>query len=454
MPVSASFSQCAVIGRRSWTTTYPSDILPPDLIWYKCNVPQGIDFSQYACTTFCCWFKFLPSLSSYIDFMIYTIARQAQNSYVLDMYNSTGLQTYINSQQVNNDYSSSLWNNTWYHVAYVGGGSTSSMYIYVNGHLFTAYTCSSFTRNINNNYHWLFYNPWDPLQAPVGYVNDVRFYGRALSASEILALYNASSPSSPTPSATWTPASVGGLVNWYAADVGASGAPVSQWTDQSGMAYDASQSNTAYCPTYNGTGLNNKPTLVFNGAVTGTMLNGVSSTSTRTAFTIAMVLYASQVANMYQMWFNTSGSWNTGSLGIVSVPNTRLLQFALATDPHIANNMDVGYSFTDGTPFLLVWTGFITNGIASMNVYINGIKKSYSVSSTFYTPLFNLTSFNIGCWDGDATRTSSGGISSLILYNTALSTTDRQSLEGYLAWKWWGNGSILPSSHPYYSISR
>jgi len=300
----------------------------------------------------------------------------------------------------------------------------------------------------------LFYNPWDPLQAPVGYVNDVRFYGRALSASEILALYNASSPSSPTPPAIWTPASVGGLVNWYAADVGVSGTPVSQWTDQSGMAYDASQSNTAYSPTYNATGLNNKPTLVFNGAVTGTMLNGVSSTSTRTAFTIAMVMYASQVANMYQMWFNTSGSWNTGSLGIVSVPNTRLLQFALATDPHIANNMDVGYSFTDGTPFLLVWTGFITNGIASMNVYINGIKKSYSVSSTLYTPLFNLTSFNIGCWDGDATRTSSGGISSLILYNTVLNTTNRQSLEGYLAWKWWGNGSILPSSHPYYSISR
>jgi hypothetical protein len=38
----------------------------------------------------------------------------------------------------------------------------------------------------------------------------------------------------------------------------------------------------------------------------------------------------------------------------------------------------------------------------------------------------------------------------LLVYSSVLGTTDRQSVEGYLAWKW-GFNSSLPPSHPYYS---
>ena len=42
--------------------------------------------------------------------------------------------------------------------------------------------------------------------------------------------------------------------------------------------------------------------------------------------------------------------------------------------------------------------------------------------------------------------------SSFVLYNTVLSITQRQQLEGYLAWKWWSSGSAILSdpNHPYY----
>jgi hypothetical protein len=42
-----------------------------------------------------------------------------------------------------------------------------------------------------------------------------------------------------------------------------------------------------------------------------------------------------------------------------------------------------------------------------------------------------------------------GYIYEMIVYNTALSTSDRESIEGYLAWKW-GIQDLLPMTHPYF----
>jgi hypothetical protein len=42
-----------------------------------------------------------------------------------------------------------------------------------------------------------------------------------------------------------------------------------------------------------------------------------------------------------------------------------------------------------------------------------------------------------------------GDIAELIVYPTALSTTQRQQLEGYLAWKWGIQSSLPSSTHPY-----
>ena len=38
------------------------------------------------------------------------------------------------------------------------------------------------------------------------------------------------------------------------------------------------------------------------------------------------------------------------------------------------------------------------------------------------------------------------------MYTTVLSTTERTQLEGYLAYKYWGNGTVLGSSQPYYNV--
>jgi len=69
------------------------------------------------------------------------------------------------------------------------------------------------------------------------------------------------------------------------------------------------------------------------------------------------------------------------------------------------------------------------------------------------TTMFNCESLVIGNNSEFTNRTLNGGIASLIIYNSVLSITDRQRIEGYLAWKWWGTGNaILQTSHPYYDV--
>ena len=78
--------------------------------------------------------------------------------------------------------------------------------------------------------------------------------------------------------------------------------------------------------------------------------------------------------------------------------------------------------------------------------FINGI--SHEPTSTTYTAQHN--AYTIG---DNLARTAPfyGGISSLIVYSHILTDTERTKVEGYLAWKWWENGSILPSTHAYYN---
>ena len=78
------------------------------------------------------------------------------------------------------------------------------------------------------------------------------------------------------------------------------------------------------------------------------------------------------------------------------------------------------------------------NSVGGMSLYINGTQSGASVNGT-------ATGF-IGLYLGNWT----GYIAEVIIYNSVLSTAQRQLVEGYLAWKW-GLQTNLPAAHPYYS---
>lgn len=84
--------------------------------------------------------------------------------------------------------------------------------------------------------------------------------------------------------------------------------------------------------------------------------------------------------------------------------------------------------------------------------WINGTARGTGPSPTFGTGGTAGTTTIIGSTQRNTSTAWNGVIKEIIVYNTVLGTTDRQKIEGYLAWKWGLQGN-LPVGHPYYSAA-
>ena len=86
-----------------------------------------------------------------------------------------------------------------------------------------------------------------------------------------------------------------------------------------------------------------------------------------------------------------------------------------------------------------------TNGTLNTFQYSNAYTSSYSN--------YPVNFFYLGCYTGniDGGRCFAGTIYEVLYYTTALTTTQRRQVEGYLAWKWGFMSSI--SSNPYTKFS-
>ena len=77
------------------------------------------------------------------------------------------------------------------------------------------------------------------------------------------------------------------------------------------------------------------------------------------------------------------------------------------------------------------------NGTTSLSTVIPNVNQ---ISSS--TPVF------IGKTASGGTTLYNSDIAEILCYKTTLLTSDRQTIEGYLAWKWGLQGN-LPANHPY-----
>lgn len=89
----------------------------------------------------------------------------------------------------------------------------------------------------------------------------------------------------------------------------------------------------------------------------------------------------------------------------------------------------------------------IVSGVSSSSTweqYLNGTTQGAATAA-----YQSGTSYGIGTNINRPGGTQFGGdIGEIIIYPAALTTTQRQQIEGYLAWKW-GTVSSLPAGHPY-----
>ena len=90
---------------------------------------------------------------------------------------------------------------------------------------------------------------------------------------------------------------------------------------------------------------------------------------------------------------------------------------------------------------LQVVTMFVSG--SSLIPYINGVAETAKTGTTGAT-----TVLDIGAYQDGTSQNWNGYVGDILVYNTALSTSQRQSIEGYLSRKW----SKTFSSHPFYTF--
>jgi len=227
------------------------------------------------------------------------------------------------------------------------------------------------------------------------------------------------------------PTDIQGCAVWFDAydstTVTLSGTNVTSWQSKGYNAIQATASG-ALSPTYSNYTPGN-PGLYFNGA--NKMTTGGAT-------------------------YGTSGmTWITASLETVRV--TADAAAVLATngagaERSVRYNVNVSDAniYTINSSVIRQLTGENTPGVrgftdtaATFKAYVNGTATTVNTAVTYQSAVnqgFQLGQWNIGYL--------TGYIFECIVYDTALSLSDYQKVEGYLAWKW-GFQSRLAAGHPY-----
>ena len=241
----------------------------------------------------------------------------------------------------------------------------------------------------------------------------------------------------------FTPKSLTGMALWLdGADqtsmTFSSGSSVSSWNDKSGNGYNFTNNGGSTNPT-----TDPKMGLLF----TTTRSFANSSVPIPSNYTLFLVGNLTSRPSSYGRMINMNTT--TDGFGFLGTFNNSF-NFATFTGPGGAT----WYDTNSNTP---------TSTVASSpNLSIMGM----TISATSLTPFFDGNVLNSKTNSGSTASTTGmclNGISfagqgvnahfaEVFLFNSPLSTSQRQQVEGYLAWKW-GLQSSLPSTHAYAKFS-
>lgn len=261
-----------------------------------------------------------------------------------------------------------------------------------------------------------------------GHIRSFKYYPTRLSNSQLQSLTFVP--------LLWTPAQIPTALWLDAADASTitlNGSTVSQWNDKSGNGRNATQATAANQPTYNPTGFSGKPSLVFDG-VNDDLRPTAPDGNT---FAVYWVGFGStNVTTPAQPWFNApffskvfrvGGLFKSGASG----------QFQVGDYDGADKSVVVPYVFN--TPAIFE----ASKGSGLLTARLNGdVSNTTSIGNSGGFPGIKLgTNYN-------DTIFLEHTVGEYVHCNEPLSTTDRQKLEGYLAWKW-GLQANLPAGHPY-----
>ena len=221
------------------------------------------------------------------------------------------------------------------------------------------------------------------------------------------------------------------------------GTTITTWYDKSPNAYNAMATGS---PVIQESSLNSLPGIAFVGNTAATIYYTASiPPNTFSNATTFFVVYKNTADNGVNALLTRSFVGN--NLGTPDIYNTGIT--IKNTSSQYGYNGYQGTSVYSTTPSLFQVT--IDQVGDAVYQWISGTAQGVSYQG--YGPLTastsdaNNDSLYIGT-RGDNYSSFQGVFYEIIVYNTVLSTTDREKIEGYLAWKW-GLQANLPASHPY-----
>jgi len=235
------------------------------------------------------------------------------------------------------------------------------------------------------------------------------------------------------------PTDIGGCQLWLDASdsttISLTGSTVTQINDKSGNSNNTSSSTGTV--TYTAGGLNSRPAFSFN--ATGGFRGPISITGTTlTAFTVATL--------------NSGVNYNGRLFGLANATQNDYAYattcepfFCLNGGPNISGYRNNTYMSYKTNTFN---TAFIGTSQFTGSSNITSVNGTPGTAVTDANGSFSITKYGFGCEGlSDAGVNWYGYCSEMILYNSLLSTAQRQQVESYLAQKW-GLQTSLPQGHP------
>ena len=241
-----------------------------------------------------------------------------------------------------------------------------------------------------------------------------------------------------------TPLSLNGCTLWLdAADgstITSSANVVSQWNDKSGKGYNFTGGSTPKTGTFTINGLN-----VIDLCSNSTSYFSNANVQMGTNYTVFVVGYTTDPASSpialggyvnNNMYIGVTGNYYACLTGDGTTWNG-----TGANTPNVSVNVNTIMEMTNNST---------VNGLIP---YTNGTAQNSKYNPLTYTPKpFNGLAIGTYLVGGVASgQYWKGYIGEIIVYTRVLNQTERQYIEGYLAWKW-GLVGNLPTTHPYYSI--
>ena len=223
------------------------------------------------------------------------------------------------------------------------------------------------------------------------------------------------------------PAPYGTLALWLdaadASTLSLSSTTVTQWRDKSTLANHAAPVGS---PVFAATGVNGKPSISLNGSSMG-FRGALANTGTVSTTFIVATLNTSTSINgrLVSLAGNTGADYNNASFLIPLLRNGNAQELATYYNGSVRSVSSVP---TYDTPF---YATAVVNG-TNNTTFMNGIAGTTSAMS----PTFAITKYAVGTQPNANGDWWKGYVSEVLVYNSALSTPDRQTVEAYLATKW------------------